>query len=86
MKKRIVAAAAIAAISLLAYPKLEQMAAMERGYSGAVFGGEEIILLSGIFLSVYIIAKGFRKQKKRSGTRTVAASHTESEQSESKSL
>lgn len=85
MKKRIVAAAAIAAISLLAYPKLEQLAAMERGYSGAVFGGEEIILLFGIFLSVYIVAKGF-KQKKRSGTRTASASHTESEQSESKSL
>ncbi len=84
MKKRIFAAAIVAAVSAAVYPFMEQTATAERGYSA--IGGEEILLAFGIFLAIYILAGGFSQSKKKSGNRTATASQTESEQSESNSL
>lgn len=77
-------AAIVTAISCTIYPKAEQIATAERGYNS--FGGEELILLFGIFLAVYILVGGFSQSKKKSGSHKATASQTESKQSESNSL
>lgn len=84
MKKRIFAAAIVAAVSAGMYPVMEQAATAERGYSA--IGGEEMLLMFGIFLAIYILSGGFSKSKKKSGNRTATASQTESEQSKSNLL
>lgn len=78
------AAVIVTAISCTIYPKAEQIATVERGYNS--FGGEELILLFGIFLAVYIFVGGFSRNKKKSGSHKTTASQTESKQSESNSL
>ncbi|MCM1168050.1 MAG: hypothetical protein NC401_18865 [Ruminococcus sp.] len=84
MKKRIFAAAIVASLSGVIYPFAEQAALAERGYSA--IGGEEALLIFGIFLALYILIGGFSQSKKKSGSRKATAPQTESEQSESKSL
>ncbi|MCM1059418.1 MAG: hypothetical protein NC452_03915 [Eubacterium sp.] len=84
MKKRIFAATLVAAASGVIYPFAEQAAIAERGYSA--IGGEEALLVFGIFLAVYILIGGFSRSKKKSGSHKATAPQTESEQSESKSL
>lgn len=83
MKKRVMAAVIVAATSCTVYRITEQLATAERGYSS--FGGEEIFLLLGIFLAVYILVGGFSRSKKKSGSHKATAPQTESEQSESNS-
>lgn len=84
MKKRIIAAAIIAAISCAVYPIMELYAVVERGYSA--IGGEEALLVFGILIAIYTLIGGFSKDKTKSGNRKATASQTESEQSESNSL
>lgn len=85
MRKRIITAAIIIALSIAAYPEMEHYAMLERGYSA--IGGEEALLLFGVFLALYILVGGLSsQQKKKSDSQKATASHTESKQSESKSL
>ncbi len=84
MKSRIIAATIIAIISCALYPKMEQLATAERGYSA--IGGEEALFVFGIFLAIYILIGGFSRSKKKSGNRKATALQTESEQNESNSL
>lgn len=83
MKKRVMAAVIVAATSCTVYRITEQTVTAKRGYSA--FGGEEIFLLLGIFLAVYILVGGFSRSKKKSGSHKATAPQTESEQSESNS-
>lgn len=97
MKTRIFLSSLIALFSVAIYPAMERLANAERGYTDRidnVFGGEEILLIFGLFVSMIIVVDGFdrylfsksEREKKKSSTPKAAASHTESEQSESKSL
>lgn len=95
MKTRLFISAVIALFSAAVYPFTEQLANAERGYAGSidnVFGGEEMLLIFGLFVSLMIVVEGIDKMlfaeqtKKRSSNPMAAASQTESEQSESNSL
>lgn len=95
MKTRIFVSALIALFSFAIYPSTEMLANAERGYANSVdnvFGGEEMLLIMGLFISVMIIVEGVDKMlwkrqiKKGSSNQKVTASQTESEQSESNSL
>lgn len=95
MKTRLFISALIALFSVAIYPLTEQLANAERGCADSmnnVFGGEEMLLIFGLFVSLMIVVEGvdkmlFAKQtKKRSSNPRTAASPTESEQSESNSL
>lgn len=80
MVKRIIAAIIVSALNLSLYVKSDEMATAERGYSA--IGGEEMLLVFGIFLAIYILAGGFKKKKSGKPSRA-AANQTESEQSRS---
>lgn len=94
MKTRLFISALITLLSVAVYPFTEQLANAERGCADCidnVFGGEEMLLIFGLFVSLLIVVEGvdkllFPEHKKRSNNQRVAASQTESEQSESKSL
>lgn len=95
MKTRLFVSAAIALFSVAVYPSMELLANAERGYTGRidnVFGGEEMLLIFGLFISLMIIVEGVDKllwektDKKRSSSPKATASQTESEESESNSL
>lgn len=95
MKTRLFVSALIALFSVAVYPSMELLANAERGYAGRidnVFGGEEMLLIFGLFISVMILVECIDKAlldkqtKKGSSNRQATASQTESEQSESNSL
>lgn len=93
MKTRLFVSALIALFSIAIYPSMEQLANAERGYTGRidnVFGGEEILLILGLFISLMIIVEGVDKllleKQKGSSNPKVTASQTESEESGSKPL
>jgi hypothetical protein len=83
LKKRIVIASVIAAVSVFVYPFMEHLAQIERGHSDPVFGGEEMLLIFGLFVSLFIILDGLQKraEKQNSNNLSTAAVPTESEQS-----
>ena len=61
MKTRLFISALIALLSVAIYPLTEQLANAERGYANRidnVFGGEEMLLILGLFISVMIIVNG----------------------------
>lgn len=80
MFKRIIAAILISAFNVAFYLEANEMATAERGCSA--IGGEEMLLIFGIFLAIYILAGGFDKKKSGKPSRA-AANQTESEQSKS---
>lgn len=80
MAKRIITAIIVSALNFSLYAKANEMATAERGCSA--IGGEEMLLVFGIFLAVYILAGGFEKKKSGKPSRA-AANQTESEQSKS---
>lgn len=103
MKTRLFISALIALLSLAIYPFMEQLANAERGYANRidnVFGGEEMLLIFGLLVSLMIVVEGidkylfskfetenkFETEKKRNDNPNVIVSPTESEQSESNSL
>lgn len=92
MKTRLFVSALIALLSIYCHPAFEQIASAERGCSDKVFGGEEMLLIFGLFAAAMIIVEGIDKMlwekqtKKGSSNPKVTASQTESEQNESKSL
>lgn len=97
MKTRLFISALIALLSLAIYPFMEQLANAERGYANRidnVFGGEEMLLIFGLLVSLMIVVEGidkylfskFETEKKRSSNPKAVTSPTESEQSESNSL
>ena len=63
MKKRISIAAIVAIMSVLVYPYTSALAAVERGYDGYIFDGEEMLLLFGLFVAALIIVDGLQKQR-----------------------
>ena len=81
MKKRILAAAIIAATSFTVYQIADRLATDERGYEA--FGGEELLFIFGLLLAVCVLAGAFRGKKKSGSYKATAI--TESEQSESNS-
>ncbi len=94
MKTRLFVSVAIALFSVATYPSIERIANAERGGRiDNVFGGEEMLLIFGLFIALMIIVEGIDKllwenpaDKKGSSNPKVTASQTESEESESKSL
>ena len=95
MRTRLFVSALIALFSVAIYPSMERLANAERGYTGRidnVFGGEEMLLILGLFISLTIIVEGVDKllwrksDKKGSSNPKVTASQTESEESGSKPL
>lgn len=86
MKKRIISALIIVAISLLLYPIMEHLADVERGYDSNVFGGEELLLILGLSISVLMIIdcskKLFKAKKEKDDCQMTTAFSTESEQSD----
>lgn len=90
MKTRLFVSALIALFSIAIYPSMEQLANAERGYTGRidnVFGGEEMLLILGLFISLMIIVEGVDLEKQKgSSNPKVTASQTESEESGSKPL
>ena len=80
MAKRIIAAIIVSALNISLYVRADEMATAERGCSA--IGGEEMLLIFGIFLAIYILAGGFEKKKSGKPSRA-AANQTESEQSKS---
>lgn len=97
MKTRLFISALIALLSLAIYPFMEQLANAERGYANRIdniFGGEEMLLIFGLLVSLMIVVDGidkylfskFETEKKRSSSPKTVTSPTESEQSESNSL
>lgn len=94
MKSRLFIASLIVLLSVAIYPSMEKIANAERGMTGSidnVFGGEEILLIFGLFIALMIVVDGIDKllwvDKKGSGNQKVTASKTEiEEKSESNSL
>lgn len=81
MKVRVISAAIIAIISIALYPITEQLATAERGYSA--IGGEEALLIFGIFFALYIIIGGLQS-KKKSGSRKATAIQIESKHNDNR--
>jgi hypothetical protein len=73
--KRIIAAIATAAVSVAIYPIMNRLAVAERGYDA--FGGEEMLLVFGIFAALMILLDAKREPPADNGRLS-----TESEQSE----
>ncbi len=79
MKKRIIAAAILAIAAIAAYPALNRLAVLERGYDA--FGGEELVIAFGIVIAILLLAGG--ADKKRGAARPKAnRPTTESEHSD----
>ncbi len=66
MKTRIIKAAVTAILSLALYPLTNLLALAERGYQA--IGGEEALLVFGLFAAAYIAAGVFPMVKSRSRT------------------
>ncbi len=66
MKTRIIKAAVTAILSLALYPLTNLLALAERGYQA--IGGEEALLIFGLFAAAYIAAGVFPTVKGRSRT------------------
>ena len=66
MKTRIFLSSLIALFSVAIYPAMERLANAERGYTDRidnVFGGEEILLIFGLFVSMIIVVREGKKEK-----------------------
>lgn len=63
MFKRIIASILISAFNVAFYLEANKIATVERGCSA--MGGEEMLLVFGIFLAIYVMAGGFEKKEKR---------------------
>ncbi len=66
MKTRIIKAAVTAILSLALYPLTNLLALAERGYQA--IGGEEALLVFGLFAAAYIAAGVFSAVKSRERT------------------
>lgn len=66
MKSHIIKAAVTAALSLALYPLTNLLALSERGYQA--IGGEEALLVFGLFAAAYIAAGAFPAVKNRGRT------------------
>ena len=78
LKKRIIAAAIIAFLTLGIYPVIDFFATIERGRDA--FGGEELIIIFGLAIAAMVLVDG--TEKKRGAARPKAnRPTTESEQS-----
>jgi hypothetical protein len=62
VKTRIKIATALVVGSPVAYPFINSYAEAERGYGVDVFGGEEMLLLFGLFAALLIIVDGLQKR------------------------
>jgi uncharacterized membrane protein len=60
VRRCVISAIVIAAVTILIYPMIICAAILERGYDAT--GGEEVLFVSGITLSIYTVLSGFHKQ------------------------
>jgi hypothetical protein len=64
VKKRIILSAIIAAAALIAYPFLEHLGNIERGYGSKVFGGEEFtVIFFVVVIPLLLISHGTEKRR-----------------------
>lgn len=63
MKKRIMAAIMVVLINITAYPLLNRIATAERGYEA--IGGEEVLIIFGFVLALYILMGGFSSNRRK---------------------
>ncbi len=61
MIKRIISAAIVALATIIAYPALNRLAVLERGYDA--FGGEELVFVLGIVIAILLLASGANKKR-----------------------
>jgi predicted outer membrane lipoprotein len=66
MRIHLVLSAASAVLTALAYPFLEHLADLERGYDSAVIDGEEMVAFFGIIVvPVLLLSHGYEKLRNR---------------------
>ena len=57
MKRYYITAAIIVVLNIAAYPLMQHLAYVERGY-GAQFGGEDVLFIAGFFIALGVILHG----------------------------